>query len=537
MTRRCAFLLCGLIALLPLPAAAASLLASVDRTRLAVGETFELTLQTTDVTLFGRPDTTALQAQFEVGDVRQVNQLASLTDDQGPSTRWIITLSARQSGTLTLPELSVGELRSQPISVEVLDADAPAQTTQAPVFIEAALDQREVYVQAQLVLTVRVYHSVALYDDSSLSTPALAEARLAPLGSRRTYEKVINGVRHGVIETRYALYPQRSGELNLPGFVFTATTVESDDTGKPRAGKQLRVSSTRLSVHVLAKPALYPADATWLPAKALSLTENWNPSPDQAQVGDSLTRTLTLKAEGLSSAQLPPLPNASPSSLRRYPDQPQLTDQSAERGMVGSRQEREALVPVRAGNTELPAVEVVWWNTREDHLERTNLPARTLQVNERLDTPAAPSPAPVTLEPRLVWPWQAATAALLCTTLLGFGLWWHARSRPAVARTAVAGPGSRGLLDDLKRACQNNDPQATRQALDAWARQQPETLAQLATRYPALSEALDALNGALYSEAGRYWQGAPLWAVVSSIPTHGRADRDAEESLPPLYPK
>lgn len=537
MTRRCAFLLCGLIALLPLPAAAASLLASVDRTRMAVGETFELTLQTSDVTLFGRPDTAPLQAQFEVGDVRQVNQLASLADDRGPSTRWIITLTARESGTLTLPALSVGELHSQAINVQVLDADAPAQAVQAPVFIEATLDQREVYVQAQLVLTVRVYHSVALYDDSSFSMPTLADARVAALGSRRTYEKVINGVRHGVIESRYALYPQRSGELILPALTFTATTVENDDTGQPRAGKQVRVSSARMTVKVLAKPALYPADAAWLPARGLSLSESWNPAPDNAQVGDSLTRTLTLKAEGLSSAQLPPLPSSSLSSVRRYPDQPQLSDQGAERGMVGSRQEREALVPVRAGSAELPAVEVVWWNTLEDHLERTSLPARTLRVSERPDAPTDPAPAPQPLAARLVWPWQAATGVLFCTTLLSFGLWWRARSRPAVARLSVPGPGSRGLLDDLKRACQNNDPQATRQALDAWARQQPETLAQLAARYPALSEALDALNGALYSEAGRYWQGAPLWAVVSSLPTHGRTDRDAEENLPPLYPK
>ena len=537
MSRLCAFLLCGLIALLPVPALAAVLLASVDRTRLAVGESFELTLQTNDVTLFGRPDTTPLQTQFAVGDVRQVNQLASLADDQGPSTRWIITLVPRESGTLTVPGLTVGELRSQPITLQVLDADTPAVSVQAPVFIEAVLDQNQVYVQAQLVLTLRVYHSVALYDDSAFPAPDIVDARVVPLGTRRTYEKVINGVRHGVIETRYALYPQRSGELTIPALLFTATTVETDDSGKPRSGEQVRVRSARMTVQVLAKPAVYPADATWLPARSLSLSETWNPAPSKARVGDSLTRTLTLKADGLSSAQLPPLPQVQLAGMRRYPDQPQLDDQGAERGLVGSRQEREALVPMRAGSTELPAVEVVWWNTREDHLERTSLPARTLEVSERPDAPVDTTPVTAVTASGVLWPWQLATAVLLCTSLLGFGLWWRARSRPAVARLAPVGPSPRSLLDDLKRACMNNDPQASRQALDAWARQQPETLAQLAVLYPALSEALDALNGALYSEAGRYWQGARLWEVVNSIPATGRADRGAEENLPPLYPK
>jgi hypothetical protein len=537
MSRLCAFLICSLIALLPLTASASGLLASVDRTRLAVGESFELTLRTSDVTLFGRPDTAPLQAQFAVGDVRQVNDVASLADDHEPGTRWIITLVPRESGTLTLPGLALGELHSQPIVLQVLDAEAPSVPTTAPLFIEATLDQDQVYVQAQVILTLRVYHSVPLYDDSTFAPPDLPDARVQLLGNRRTYEKVINGVRHGVLETRYALYPQHSGSLSIPALPFTATTVDTDDSGKPRAGGQLRVRSAQMTVRVMAKPALYPADATWLPARSLSLADSWNPAPENTRVGDSLTRTLTVKAEGLSSAQLPPLPHAELTGLRRYPDQPQLSDQGTERGLLGTRQEREALVPMRAGDNDLPPVEVVWWNTREDHLERTSLPARTLHVADRIEAPiqAGPVIAPPAIRP--IWPWQLSTAVFLATSLLGFGLWWRARSRPAVARLAATGPSPRSLLDDLKRACLNNNPQASRQALDAWARQQPETLAELAERYPPLSEALDGLNGALYSEAGRYWQGERLWLAVSGIPASGRHDPEAEDNLPPLYPK
>ena len=41
---------------LSLQVQAAALLASVDRTRLNAGETLELTLQTQDITQFGKPD-------------------------------------------------------------------------------------------------------------------------------------------------------------------------------------------------------------------------------------------------------------------------------------------------------------------------------------------------------------------------------------------------------------------------------------------------------------------------------------------------
>jgi len=52
---------------------AATLVASVDRARLNSGETVELTLETTDVTQFGKPELAPLEAAFEVRDTRQVN--------------------------------------------------------------------------------------------------------------------------------------------------------------------------------------------------------------------------------------------------------------------------------------------------------------------------------------------------------------------------------------------------------------------------------------------------------------------------------
>ncbi|WP_442113268.1 BatD family protein [Pseudomonas sp. NUPR-001] len=542
MSRLCVLLL-GL--LLSLQVHAAALLASVDRTRLNAGETLELTLQTQDVTQFGKPDLSPLQASFEVRDTRQVNSLNSLDEQNSGGTRWIITLLPRQNGTVEIPALQMGELRSEPISLQVL-AEQPSTENHGPVFIDASLDQPEVYVQAQAVLTLSIYHSVPLYDDSSLSPLQISNAKVEPLGESRTFEKVIDGVRHGVIEMRYAIYPQQSGDLTVPALVFSATAAQNDaeqELNTPRVGKQVQVTSTPLVLTVNPIPADYPANAPWLPTSNLSLEEHWSPDPSQQQIqiGDSLTRTITVQAEGLSSAQLPPLPATEVTGLRRYPDQPQLRNQVNDRGLLGIREEREALVPTHSGTLELPAQEVFWWNTREDHLEHSSLPARSLQIQDNpalsADKPANIDPVSVTTRP--LWPWQLSTAIMTLTTLLGFALWWRARSQPAVLRAAQSGPSPRTLLDDLKRACQANDPQATRQALDAWARQQPETLADMAARFVPLSDALDGLNGALYSESGQYWQGDELWRAIGTIPAAAQVQPSASEngSLPPLYPK
>ena len=550
MTRFTAFLLALLPALLlcAVQAQAAGLVASVDRSRLNSGETVELTLETSDVTQFGKPDLTPLEPLFEVRGTRQVNQLNTLNGDTQATTRWIITLLPRQNGSVVIPSLQLGDVQSQPITVQVIESETQdSSNALAPVFIEASLDQNSVYVQAQAILTLRIYHSVSLYDDSSLTPLQVPDARTEQLGESRTYEKVINGLRHGVIEMRYAIYPQHSGELTIPAQMFSATLVDTlpsqDATPQgPRPGKLMRVKSAEIPLTVKAKPGTYPADVPWLPARSLSLSESWSPEPDNAQVGDSLTRSLILNAEGLASSQLPPLPATEINGLRRYPDQPVLGNQSSERGLIGSREDREALVPTRTGAIDLPSVEVVWWNTFEDHLEHSSLPARTLQVASNpsliVDTPAGSPQVMSGANNKALWWWKLSTVILACTTLLGFGLWWRARWQPAILRAAQTGPSPRTLLDDLKRACQANDSHATRQALDAWARQQPETLADMAARFVPLSDALDGLNGALYSETGQYWQGEDLWRAIRAIPTaEGVQDMVGDSGLPPLYPK
>lgn len=542
-------LLCALLlSLMTLQAVAASFTATVDRTRLSDGESIDLILQSDDVTVFGKPDLTPLQPLFDVLSTRQENRLATFDGKTQATTRWIVTLQPRQTGFVVVPPLTLGDASSEPITLQVLPADTTANNGKlAPIFLDASLDQDSVYVQAQAILTLRIYHSVSLYDDSSLTPLQMPDARIEQLGEPRTYEKQINGVRHGVIELRYAIYPQKSGELTIPSQLFSATPAQRSNNDVynpfgPRPGRSVQVKSPEVPLTVKAKPADYPADAPWLPARSLSLAESWSPEPDQARVGDSLTRSILMRAEGLSSAQLPPLPTSQAIGLRRYPDQPKLANESSERGLIGSREEREALVPSRSGTIDLPELKVVWWNTREDRLEHTSLPARTLQVanNPALDveTPVAPAVPVASGDSALLWPWQLACALLGITTLLGFGLWWRARRQPAILPTVQTGPSPRTLLDDLKRACQANDTQATRQALDAWARQQPETLAEMAARFAPLSEALDGLNGALYSETGQHWQGTQLWEAIRSLPPLETPVNPNEPSpLPPLYPR
>ena len=546
----------GLLLLQPLTLLAASFEASVDRTRLVEGETLELTLETSAGNRFNRPDLTPLEEHFQIQGTRQLSLVSQINGRSQPATRWIITLLPKHTGYLIIPALGVDEQASEPIALQVLSTAQAAEDDSAqlaPLFIDSEVDIENPYVQAQVLLTLRIYHSVSLYDDSSLSGLDIPQARVESLGPPRHYERLINGVRHGVIEVRYALFPEHSGPLEIPSQLFSATVLQARDSSErfsPRTGRLIQVRSPSITLDVRPIPASYPDNAPWLPARNLNLEQGWQPEPDlDLLTGEPLTRTLTISAEGVNASQLPSLQSLNPAlekSLRQYADQPRLESRITEAGVQSQRQDSAALVAQREGIYALPAVEVHWWDTQQERLRTSRLEAVSLSVlsSESFTGSASPvvSAGSEPAGPRL-WPWQLATA------LLGMGLLACLSLLHQTRRTLrqleqeepedivdIEEPGN--PLIDLQAACRANQPSEARKALEAWARlQHSEGLIGLAQQHPELAEALDELNACLFGQNDAPWRSKPLWRAVRMIvQMHKRQQQEPSDNLASLYP-
>ncbi len=418
---------------------------------------------------------------------------------------------------------------------------APASSIAGqPVYLEASVEPAQGWVNAQMLLTIRVLHRVPLYDDSHLQLTPLEDLRLQSLGAPHTYETRIGEQRHGVIEYRYALFAQRSGSLQLPPLQFSATALLPGESGQPASARRLQLATPPLQLQIQPPPADYPPQQEWLPASALSLSEQWLPGDSEVQVGTSLTRRIRIQASGMPASLLPEIITPPAAGVLQYREQPRLQDSTSPAGSEAQREDSLALVFTQPGLVELPAVELPWWNTRSGQLEIARLPARSIHVLPELSVSTSPLSPPALLpgdsSPPPLWPWQLATALLTLSSLTGFALWWHARRQPAISRSP-AGPSQRNLLESLRRQCNANDPQAARQALDAWARQQPETLARMAARDIALSAALDELNVSLYGQGASPWDGKALWQAISRLAASNDTTAGQPGSLPPLYPR
>lgn len=548
--------LCALVFSLP---ATAALEASVDRTRLVEGETLELTLETAAGNRFNRPNLAVLEEHFEIRSSRQLSLVSQLAGKTQPVTRWVITLLPRRTGYVVVPPLSIDTLSSDPISLHVLTSSEAARdnTAQmAPVFIDAEVNTETPYVQAQVLLTLRVYHSVSLYDDSTLTGLDIPDARVESLGPPRNYERLINGIRHGVIEVRYALFPQRSGDLEVPSQLFTATTMPSRTSGNALSarGRLVQVRSPGIVLGVRPIPAEYPPGAPWLPATALTLSQTWQPDPGlNLLAGESLTRTLTVFAEGLNASQLPELSSLGSDTvpgLREYTDQPNLDNTVVDDGIRGLRQDSAALLVQRAGTFELPPLRLYWWDTDQDALRETQLDAVTLNVMSSQSFTAAPTPTAVQAseDPPIspvLWPWQLATALLALACMLCLGLLWRLRNvldsfkQPYQDEEIFDEEVQGNPLNDLQSACRSNQPGEARKALETWARQQhSEGLIGLTHQHQELADALDELNACLFGQADHSWRGKPLWrAVRMVVQSRKRQAEPGEPALESLYPK
>ena len=544
----CIALLCW-IAMMSSSVAAASFSATVKRNQLVAGESFELILESDDTRSFAAPDLSPLKPFFELIASKQVNRYSTLAGQARPINQWILTLLPKQTGFVIIPPLSLGALQTAPINLHVAEQQITQAPQLAPVYIDTQLDQEQVYVQAQAVLTLRIYHAIPLFSDGNLTPLMLDSARVEPLGNPRTFEQHINGVRHGVIEMRYAIYPQQSGILTIPAQTFSATLAGHDPQSltpfSARPGQRIEVKSATIPLQVKAIPDSYPAQAIWLPARLVTLQQQWTPAlEDNPLAGTALTRIISLQADGLPDSLLPAIAAPVSNAFKVYVDKPLLSRRYEEYGVVSQREERQAFVFEQAGEYNLAAIRLAWWNTVTDQLEYAELPPQGFKIKTTAATSALANTgltshsenlAVVSVQQLRVW--QALSLALGVLSLCGFALWWRARHQPAIAIVTSSGPSPRSLHDDLKKACLANDPVGTRQALDAWVRQHPESLADMAARDETLSQALDSLNSALYSENDSDWQGKSLWLAINQLSfAEPQKNSSSDDQLPPLYP-
>ncbi len=584
--------------LLSMGAQAARISVQTDRSPVAVDETFQL-IFTVDGEPDGEPDFSVLDKDFEVLGSSQSRNISIVNGKTSRTTRYLVRVLPRRSGELAVPPVSFGKDVSPLLKIPVRDAGTAAKNGQASaadkdVFMEVSLDNPKPWVQQQVILTVRIFSRIQ-WREASLSDPRFrgGEVLMQKLGEDRSYQKQRDGSTWQVIERRYALFPQKSGELQMEPLRLNLRVPDGkkqqrspfgrfndpffDDFFASRSYRTKVVRSEALKLDIQPVPPTF-SSSHWLVARDVQLKESWSGDTSTLKTGEPVTLTLSIVADGVTLGQLPELDLPNVPGLRIYPDEPSNREQVTEQGLRSTSTRKFAIIPTHPGEYRLPAVEIPWWNSRTGREERARLPSRKLRVTGAVVKPPVPEGPEVTAVKPAAKPaaadsgtsppslktasgamglegvnrWLVLGNLLLLILWLGtLVLWLRARNQSDARSPMEAEDVSRPKVDmdaawaELHAAVQSADAEATRRALltlaqGLWPDRPPRSLEALSERTDAaVAEELRGLSRQLYAGDQGGWngdiieRGMKALAVSRDRGPHG----DGASALKPLYPE
>ncbi len=545
----------GLFMTLLAASAGAEVTATIDRDRIEANESFTLDI-TVDSTPGVAPDLSALEADFEIGQTNQLTEAHIINGEVRRSVSWKILLTPRRAGVLTIPEIEIAGERSPPLRITV-DEPSYQAPGEADVFVASEIDFDETYVQAQVLYRIKIYRAVATRQPA-LREPVFAgaEVLVEQASDERNYEAILNGRAYNVVEYAFAVFPQESGEISISPARFEARVLRD---GRITGRKLFESNPHVIRVNPIpAPPADYP-DAAWLPAREVTLSQNWSREPDELRAGEPISRDITVSALGQLETQIPVIEPPVVDGVNVYPDRPVLSRELETGGIRGLRTDTYAMIGVDGGRVEFPALELPWWDIEAGEWRVAKLPSQSLSILPPPQSVAAapveavpaaagdaeaPAPAPERVVHSTFWR-QAALILGLVWALTLLAWWWSSRPRreERAPRPPPLHKQQARLLKAARAAALAHDGHGLRLALLDWAalewpERPPRSVGELATRVaPPLSEELVRLSRASYGSGEVRWDGAAMSRALRSI---GRRKESggpgSAEALPPLMP-
>ena len=554
---------------------------SVDRNELARGETLTLTIRVYDQRQGMQLDLTPLTQDFDVLGTRTSSQIRSINGVTESWTDYVITLFPEKEGELSIPALSILNQTTDPISINVVNAGPRSNQGGDDLYLEIEVNKDSVYVQEQLLFTVRLFYTI-----NGIRNPVFTELEMEDtvtqlIGSPNQYERLIDGERFGVYEKRYVIFPQRSGPLQIPDILFRGEVTDGSSNFVFRNMNTRRVTAfiEGITIEVKERPASLSRGEGWLPVTGLALEETWSGDLGALKVGDSVVRTLILRAEGLDGAVLPPFSPENVQGLNLYPDPADISRTFVDGSIVGTRIETSTYVALEAGVIEVPALDIAWLDVNSDSARTTSLPATRFEVatvegvlpseqaiasTQEIQALLEPEPQVdqamidaqaeaefIAIDGGLVrWTqWLLIAFVLLLIAIMGkrrfgaasqqlFADWRAAQSPAANEKAAFAA---------LNAACASSSNKAIRDALITWANHycaaEIRSMEDLVRMSPSqeLTEQAKSLQSTLFNPlSGTPFDSAQLRALTKKLRqakrvASRRREREVKYQLPSLY--
>lgn len=327
-----------------------------------------------------------LTEDFQVYRQGTSSQVQIVNGRQTLSVTYNFILVPRGIGTFRVRSAKVeieGRIyESRPFEIRIVEAgDLPRD--QSEIFVVAEVSTTTPFVGQQVVYTWRFFRRVSIADAQLVDMP-FEGFLVEDLGEVREYNTVRNGQRYQVSEIRKALFPQEVGKVTLePSRIQVQVIVESrgrrrsvfDSVFGSQRAEPRTLATKPVEIEVRPLPSA-PADFSGLVGKFGIEGEI---SKRDLQVGESATWKLTIRGAG--NAQMigePRLPDLT--RFKVYDDKPASRLERSGAELSGTRIFSKALVPLEAGELEIPPIRLVYFDPETASFKTASTGAVQLHV-------------------------------------------------------------------------------------------------------------------------------------------------------------
>ena len=268
------------------------------------------------------------------------------------------TLSAKLSALLLTSLLSLNVFAA-PAQLKVQAHLNPSEGAMVGGLVELQLD----------VLTDTWFTSAATLPDLQLDGALV----MPPNGQAQHLNQTIDGQSFNGLRYSYLITPNVARSFDIPALTVRATLGQ--------ATEEISAQSQPLSFSAAQPPGFAPGE-TPLVASGLRLKQIVTNSATPLKVGDSITRELTLQADGALAMALPIPTFSDVAGLSRYAKTPQVKALDDGRGNIlgGQRVDSASYRIDSAGTYTLPAIRVKWWDASAKQIRSAEVPAVSFEA-------------------------------------------------------------------------------------------------------------------------------------------------------------
>ncbi|MFC7400528.1 hypothetical protein ACFQU1_25330 [Chelatococcus sp. GCM10030263] len=396
------------------------------------------------------------------------------------------------------------------LPVPALAVVAEADPANARLQISVETPKDSVYPREMVLLRIRgAYRTQMGYEH--VEQPELRDFTWFQLGRDRWFPSDLDGFQARGFERRIALFPQRSGRLDISPFIHHLMLPGSERD-------EITVTSNATTLDVAPLPA--QAGDWWLPARSVTVTDQWDPAPETLQPGGIAQRTVTIEAVGVNAEQLPPQPRLSAPKAVIFPGQGERETRIGSDGPVGRAVYRWEVRPILP-HLILDEVEIPWFDTVQRTMRTAILPARRLAWGAGSEENLAVEASAASHSRLLV---GAGIAAFIAGLVVMFAGTTPSEFRARLPRRAPP------QLKAMRAAARRGDQPAFRRAVSALARDDRDA-ARHWMQEPEVAGGLARLDARLF--AGVATEAEPdLRALARAIEQAWRRSRKAEMPEP-----